>query len=524
MISLLEIPFIQGDDLLGLLYMSLSNLGMRKNNGSYYTPSKIVDSLVSKSLNSMSEVALPKILDPCCGSGNILIKLFLEKRSAFLSEGLSLEDAETRLLQDCLTGYDIDKIAVSLAKINLDLLIEGPSHNSLTCKIEYCNTLESYASVFIQSEIGSFDLVIGNPPWGFSFTREEIKLYKERFISAQASLESFCLFIEFGISILNPNGILSYVLPEALLNVQLHRPIRKLLLDKTDIINIELLGLQFSKVFTPTIILTVRNSRNISDHEVLIELDNNVQSISQQRFYENQMYIFNVKASNIEDSIIDHMKVLHGVKFLKDNADFGLGIVTGNNKEWVLTQKIPGSEPILKGNDVFKYSFYPKENYIKFEPKKFQQVAPEKLYRASEKLIYRFINENLIFAYDCNKTLSLNSANLVIPKLAGYSIKYILSIFNSRAAQFFHSISFSSIKVLRKHIESIPIPPCDIQKQKYITDLVDEIIDTDDASIRAELYERIDLLVMDLYCFNSEQQSVIKQKLRGIKFLYFFRH
>ncbi|WP_434509986.1 TaqI-like C-terminal specificity domain-containing protein [Desulfitobacterium sp. AusDCA] len=515
----LNIRFIPGDDLLGLVYMSLSNLSKRKSNGSYYTPSKIVDALVEQSLDSLCDISFPKIVDPCCGSGNFLIKLFLAAKLRLLKRGLSTEEAEKHLLQDCLSAYDIDETAVTLAKINLELLRECPSGNLFSFKIECRNTLANYCHLFAQAELETFDLVIGNPPWGYSFSQKEFDLYKNRFITAQASLESFCLFIEYGLGILKPNGILSYVLPEAMLNVQLHAPIRQILLEKTQILKIHLLGQQFSKVFTPAFTLIVKNSQVTLNHEILVEWNNWVQSIPQQRFYENEMYIFNVKTSHLEDKIIKHMKSLPGIRYLKGHAEFALGIVTGNNKEWVLPRPFPGSEHILKGNDVFKYNFYPSENYIAFEPQKFQQVAPEKLYRAPEKLLYRFINENLVFAYDDRQTLSLNSANLVIPKLPGYSIKYILAVLNSRAAQFSHTVSFSSIKVLRKHIESIPIPPCDLEKQQSIIKNVDLLLSEKNETLRAHLYEQIDTQIMKLYGFNAEQQGLILEKFADIKFL-----
>ncbi|WP_425803481.1 TaqI-like C-terminal specificity domain-containing protein [Desulfitobacterium sp. Sab5] len=513
----LNIRFIPGDDLLGLVYMSLSNLSKRKSNGSYYTPSKIVDALVEQSLDSLCDISFPKIVDPCCGSGNFLIKLFLAAKLRLLKRGLSTEEAEKRLLQDCLSAYDIDETAVTLAKINLELLRECPSGNLLSFKIECRNTLDNYSNLIAHAE--AFDLVIGNPPWGYSFSQKEFDLYKNRFITAQASLESFCLFIEYGLGILKPNGILSYVLPEAMLNVRLHAPIRQILLEKTQILKIHLLGQQFSKVFTPAFTLIVKNSQVTLNHEILVEWNDWVQSIPQQRFYENEMYIFNVKTSHLEDKIIKHMKSLLGIRYLKGHAEFALGIVTGNNKEWVLPRPFPGSEHILKGNDVFKYNFYPSENYIPFEPQKFQQVAPEKLYRAPEKLLYRFINENLVFAYDDRQTLSLNSANLVIPNLPGYSLKYILAVLNSRAAQFFHTVSFSSIKVLRKHIESIPIPPCDLEKQQSIIKNVDLLLSAKDETLRVNLYEKIDAQMMELYGFNAEQQGLILEKFAETKFL-----
>lgn len=252
---------------------------------------------------------------------------------------------------------------------------------------------------------------------------------------------------------------------------------------------------------------------------VRILQEKGIYTISQKRFLENEMYIFNVKTSMQEDEILKHMRTLPEALFLAGNAEFALGIVTGNNKESVLEEPKDGAEPVLKGNDVFKYNFTPKDNYLIFEPEKYQQVAPVYLYRAPEKLIYRFINENLVFAYDDRQTLSLNSANVVIPHLSGYSTKYVLAILNSRAAQFFHSASFSSVKVLRNHIESIPIPSCDLSVQMSIVERVDVLMSTSGHSQRIQLYEQIDEQIMRLYLLTPEQQDRISGKVQDPKYL-----
>lgn len=516
----LNIPYIEGDDLLGLLHMSLSNLGQRKNNGSYYTPSKIVDSLVSKDIGFLDGIRLPRTIDPCCGSGNFLIKLFLSLRSKLLNQNMELEEAERRLREDCIFGVDIDRTAVNLTKINLALVSKTKSKDTaVDFNIDCRNTLENYGTMFDQPNMGVYDLVIGNPPWGYSFTRDEIQLLNKNFVSAQASLESFCLFIEYAIGALKDGGILSYVLPSSLLNVQIHSSTRKLLLDRTQLMNITLLGHQFSRVFSPTITITVKKNAESSHGLVTVENEGVEDTIPQRRFLENDMFIFNVLASNAEHETVAHMKSLPNTLFLKGNADFALGIVTGNNQLYVLSKPAFSAEPVLKGNDVFKYNFYSGENYLVFEPEKFQQVAPPHYYRAEEKLIYRFINESLVFSYDDKGTLSLNSANIVIPRLDGHSMRYVLAVLNSRAAQLFHTLSFSSVKVLRKHIESIPIPMCSEHVQREITNLVDQLMSVQDPLTRLEIYDKIDERISDLYQLNAEHKSLIHKKFGEVKFL-----
>lgn len=143
--------------------------------------------------------------------------------------------------------------------------------------------------------------------------------------------------------------------------------------------------------------------------------------------------------------------------FLDGNATFALGIVTGNNKDCISSRKTDNNEMVLKGSDLRRYRFNSSSNYIVFQPESFQQAAPTEYYRAPEKLLYRFICDQLVFAYDDRQTLSLNSCNLVIPKIEGLSVKYILAILNSRIAQYYFRKTFHSVKVLRSHIEPMSL-------------------------------------------------------------------
>lgn len=517
----MHLPFIEGDDLLGLLYMSLSSLGTRKNKGSYYTPSDIVDQLINQSLRYMDRSLTPRVVDPCCGSGNFMIRLFIELKRRLLENGWSVEAAEKALLSESLYAWDIDPTAVILTKINLLLLLETPYDDQEHCllHIREQDTLATYGTLFGAENDDTFDLVIGNPPWGYSFSDEEAELLRQKFVTANGPLESFDLFIEYGIDVLKPGGILSYVLPESLLNVQIHETTRRFLIEQAELCQINLLGHRFSKVFAPSILVTARKTTKAADnHEIMVVHEDKHYTVSQSRFSKNERTILNVRASDDEEDVLDHMRTLSGVEFLKNQADFALGIVTGNNKQFILDEPVDGAEPVIRGGDVFKFNFYSSEQYMIFQPERFQQVAPEKWYRAKEKLIYRFINEQLVFSYDNHGTLSLNSANVVIPRIPNRSVKYILAVLNSRAAQFFHELSFASVKVLRQHIEAIPIPPASSTDEHLIVELVEKLMDTEDKNERSRIYEEIDDHIMRLYQFTPSEIDVIKQRVRT-KFL-----
>lgn len=130
------------------------------------------------------------------------------------------------------------------------------------------------------------------------------------------------------------------------------------------------------------------------------------------------------------------MERMENAAHLKGHAKFALGIVTGDNKAHLSAEKLPGMEPVLKGGDIRRFGIGTPKNFIRFTPDAFQQVAPTAMYRAEEKLLYRFISEVPVFAYDDGRRLSLNSANILIPEIPGLRMKYVLAILNSSAAAF----------------------------------------------------------------------------------------
>jgi N-6 DNA methylase len=69
----------------------------------------------------------------------------------------------------------------------------------------------------------------------------------------------------------------------------------------------------------------------------------------------------------------------------------------------------------------------------------------------------------------------LNSANIVIPKI-DYPIKVILALFNSELYQIVFQNKFKSIKVLKQHIQQLPLPILETQHIKEIEKMVDKIL------------------------------------------------
>ena len=483
-----EILFVKGEDSLGFVYISLQDIGQRKSSGAYYTPEKVVNELIDRLYENDPNLKAKTICDPCCGTGNFLLSLGVK--------GIDYSN---------LYGQDIDPISVFLSRINIALMAPEISALDIRSRIIIGNT---YFETFTQK----FDIIVGNPPWGSDFSEADALQCRRVFKTAIGkSIESYDLFVEKALSMLKHKGVLAFVLPEAILSVAAHDTVRRLIIDSCSFRFISYLGNVFSGVQCPSIILGITPDDKKTVVGCKVSTGNNTFVISKPRAFSDGMLSLNV--SDEENQCLDAISNIKNATYLKGKAKFALGIVTGNNKEYISTEKKDDNEIILKGSDIQRYSMTPSGNYIRFVPESFQQVAPVEMYRAKEKLLYRFISEVPVFTYDDRQTLSLNSCNIVIPDIDGLEMKYILAILNSSVAAYFISKKFNSVKLLRSHIEQMPIPVVPMDVQVSIIKKVDRIMNSSENI--SGLYEDLDSDIMELYGLATKHSDVIKNALRG---------
>jgi len=201
----------------------------KKEQGIYYTPTYIVDYIIKNTVeellkNKKVKAQEIKILDPACGSGSFLIKAFdyLYKNLTFNEEvkqhkidSQGKYSIKTEILKKHIFGVDLDNKAVEITKLNLLLKAaekgrklpeELDEHirqgNSL---IDDDNTVGLDAFKWEGSfDVGSFDVVIGNPPYVFGgnlgIKDTDKEFFKENYISAKRKLNLFSLFIEKGLT------------------------------------------------------------------------------------------------------------------------------------------------------------------------------------------------------------------------------------------------------------------------------------------------------------------------------------
>ena len=425
------IKTIHTDDDLGILHQALFREGEKTQIGSYYTPTKYVSDALHWAVTQPDET----ILDPCCGTGKYLVTAV--RHFAMQPE-------------NCF-GFDLDLTAVRLARVNLFL---AAPQREFTPNIFCCDSLLDDVDNYDISpdRFGPFDLIATNPPWG-AYKNQKLPV-----VAGQCFKESFALFLARSLSLLKENGRLSFLLPEAFLRIKTHSDIRKLVLTQTTLHSLTLLGRGFCGVFTDVLRLDLVKVKPHYEHACYIVDHNGVESQTQQAvFQKNRHHVFDVGLCPKDREILEKINATRH-QTLKERADWALGIVTGENAKHIARTPGEGFESILRGVDIEKYRTREPVMFVRFEPMHYQQSAPPYLYRASEKLVYRFISTKPVFAYDDKGHLTLNSANVLIPQLPGMSVRVVMAFLNSTLFQYMFEKQFATHKVLRGDLEQLPFP------------------------------------------------------------------
>lgn len=413
----------ENDDILGAFYQSVQSTAKKSSGGSYYTPAEL-----------LKHITIPddaKVLDPCCGSGSILIHTLSRKHNPSL-----------------VWASDIDDIALLICRINLILFFESADIHPHIEKNDLIFDRED--ELFAQAAKEKFDLIITNPPWGSKITRGQKDFLLSHYPMLNTT-EVFSIALFNAVHRLNEQGLLFFFLPESILTVASHKNIRKFLLQTKRDIDITPFGAAFKGVQSECVLIKLSEKKNIPAH--LYVKTEHTHEIALNKICAPD-YIIPYNVSENEAVILDKLYAKEHTTLPIDTI-FALGIVTGNNKKYLLNKKIGNAEPIFRGKDITPYSLKNPEVFVELTPYIFQQVAPVEHYR-SRKIIYKFISDKIICVLDEKQHLVLNSANVIISN--SYPMEILVCLLNSSIYSFIYQKKFKSKKVLKQHLKDFPLP------------------------------------------------------------------
>lgn len=403
-----------------------------------------------------------------------------------------------------------------------------------------------------------FDIIIGNPPYGALFLGNETDYLKGRYQTAVWRSESYLLFIEQGLRLLKPTGMLGYIVPDTLLNLAFTQPARELLLRNSKIQ--EVVGLPsgvFSGATVDTIILlTEKSDFNIkyNSSNVWVKTFDKKQSIStisnpQKEFFVNsgewyKQNVFNLQSDSGENELI--AKLGKGKKKVSEIAEMYSGIKVyevgkGNpaqtdtirdikpftseiqeTKEW---------QPFYDGKHIGRYQLlWKNNNWIKYGKWLAAPRSPENF--VDEKILIRKITgKTLIATYVpytsyCNTllfVLKIKDAQFSYPTLTGILNSSLIGWYFRKKFQISDSDTFPQIMI--RDILEFPIANPDNKIGTAIGTFVEQLIKLHDeiktlkladkieqVKTRIEFIDhRIDELVFELYGLTEDEKRLIEE-------------
>lgn len=530
-----------------------------KKYGVVYTPKRLAD-FVASLINEEAKkdnFRIKSIIDPACGEGALI-------------------EAASRNLPECkkFYGIDVDEEVIGfLSKQNKDRITYINNDAILPNDIK----IETKTADYWKEKLPSISAVIANPPWSSEKIYEKNDLNSAGFNLHTGQYDSYVLFMELAINIVEDKGYLGFIIPDSLFDSQ-NEALRKLLSENTQIRVIARLG---EKIFeginraTTVVIckkevpnknsltscfrLNTENRKQFlsSDLEITHFYEKSRHPVKQIRFRKNKYYNFDIDTQENEEQILSKIKKScinwdqtfifgRGVEiskkgevtictYCKKAQGYTSNQVSNRqkkctfcNKEFHLSEKnmkriIHKSpdvdrEQILVGENIKRYELMD-GNYI---DKKVLGInyKNEELY-VPPKILIRKTGLGIYASVDYGGGLTSQTVYVLRLKndLSKVPLEYYLGILNSRVIYFYYLKMYGENEwkshpyLTKRIIFSLPI-------RKYSGDSLDFAITTLTKQLSKKYSYQLDLelekLIMDRYNLNVEERNLIFEEMNKL--------
>ena len=380
-----------------------------------------------------------------------------------------------------------------------------------------------------EGEFIGFDIIIGNPPFGASFTTAEKNVLKARYSDVHMRTpESYCYFISLAFRLARNTGVVSYIVPNNMFFQNENEKTRSLLLFKHQLVRAINLGDNtFENADVPTCIFVSKVQHKeiydiaYSDYRMCnihdIEWDKNIENTSSTLIQSVPAYV--VGLSNEDIRILGAIRE-QGVSIDSIAEEMASGISTGGDKIFRISKDFAiqnlFEEAILKnvlvGAEIDCYKISNTNNVIIYSTKEaqtpqyehiFEYLKPykEKLSAKREtkkgtlpwwclhwprynnlfdepKIIMRQTSDSIRCVYDENGYYVLDSILVLKKNTNQYSYKYIATVLNSTLTDYLYKKltqeegrTFAQVKPA--NVRKLYIPKATQEEQNILSILYD---------------------------------------------------
>lgn len=487
-------------------------------------------------LHAIEKVRGLSVLDPACGSGSFLIKAYhvlahfyqrvnqgITQEQAKLAEGFASADMFERLerishlpqlvpdfpqviLQEHLYGVDLDPEAAEIATVNLTMQAFADSRQKklphiLNENIKVGNSLISgteeelkpyFGEAWLEQrpfnwkeefptvmEHGGFDVVIGNPPYGYRNTTSDPfrKYYANKYTCMQGNYDLYKFFVEHACSLLTTGGHLGFIISATFLVQPSFEKLRNLLLESTEIIALAPLGPHaFATATVDTAILVARRNQPVAQHRILITAPKDPIMlattegywVSQARFQHNSGSVFDYRLTDSSFALV--RRLFDQFPALDTSFKIGVGINTGFIRgELVADRQVDGRyHRMVAGDGISRYGpirteqkwiMYDKE-FVRNKGPLGRSLPPEDFFTSDKILVVRTRNLSLtrriVATLDRTGAYNLNRLSNIVAQ-PGHNLFGLLGILNSALLNWLFETRFYDYEIKPIYLRQSPL-------------------------------------------------------------------
>ncbi len=217
-----QFPAADAGYLIGSVYTVMLPESMRSALGAFYTPPSLSERLIDLAIAAGFDPAKHSACDPSCGGGAFLAPVAARMLRAAPAGNPELT---LRRITARLRGSEIDAFAAWMSEVLLevtllDLVIASGKRTSQVVHVGDSLDLDD-------DTFGTFDLVIGNPPYGRVTLSDSLRKKFARSLYGHANL--YGVFTDLALRLCRPKGVIAYVTPTSFLGGQYFKALRALL-------------------------------------------------------------------------------------------------------------------------------------------------------------------------------------------------------------------------------------------------------------------------------------------------------
>ena len=374
-----------------------------------------------------------------------------------------------------------------------------------------------------------FNAIIGNPPYIDS--RENIineKAYwKANYESAQyGKTNTYEVFVELGINLLNKNGHISYIIPVVWLSLDACKGSRQTIFKENRIIKFAFTeDSVFEDANVDTVVFVIQKDNPKGNFETIKFNNDFSDTLNHSSHIQNDLtesYSINLESNEILERVISQNK---NISSLDKIVTIYNGIATGPGKDKYFseTKLDENYKPLLMGNDVHKYYNDKSSIWINYDRKKLHRARNEEIFLNKEKIIMQRIrnlklDERIVATIDYQKHYTFNSVNNLLLDDDKYDLKYVLGIVNSKLFNYLYKSISKNTNITAQDLNKVPFrlinfkENAELETYKEIIEKVSILLSETKLKTKLEsiLFE-LDNLVYNLYGISKDEIKIIEE-------------